>query len=196
MRTLKRDKGFTDAWNKKSALEKAISEGVHGPPVLRPAERRRYLGHLEERVLRGLTVAQVEEPWLYPEIAAAIKDPRAQRLVLSGSVREEAAWEYLELAGEHRLPFTVAVSPRYSGEIGLLVITRPGVDTGEEIKIPPSRSKHLRTLGLSKKLIDAVGREICSQCRRLLEEKAPTELANYGSLSAWSFLIGRKCPAH
>lgn len=176
----------------KSALKQVLHTGMHGPFQLRKKERHQHLGQFRERILKALTFEQIEEKGTYPEIGAALRDPRAKRLLISRQADLNAASEYIRLAREHGILFTTVDSPKYSGELGLIVVATEAVDV-EDITVPSRREK-LLSLGVPPALIDAVGEKICPRCFQLLEERAPGEVINYQRQSLFDRLLGSKCP--
>lgn len=177
---------------RKSALDQALHAGLHGSPQLRKKERRRHLGQFRERIIKALTFEQIEEMGTYPEIAEALQDPRAKRIVISRQADLKAASEYIRLARESGILFTTVDSPKYSGELGLVVVADEAVQVAD-ISVP-SRRKRLQTKGLPEMLIDAVGEKICPRCYRLIEELAPEEKINYRKQSFFDRLLGSNCP--
>ena len=112
----------------KPDLEKYIQYGIHGTPEFKKDERARFLNNFRERVIKALTIKQVEEEGTYREILQAIKDPRACKLIISGDVRLNCAMDYVNLAREHNLQFSISHNPNYKGDIGLVVVGECAVD--------------------------------------------------------------------
>ncbi len=185
------DREARSSFARKSAMEQALQVGMHGVPQLRKKERSQHLGQLRERILKALTYEQIEERGTYPEIAEALEDPRARRLVISSQADLQAASEYIHLARESGVLFTKVDSHKYSGEWGLVVVSEEAVDV-EDISVPLRRER-LRAKGLPEELIDAVGGKICARCFRLLEERAPEEQINYRKQSFFDRPLGAKC---
>lgn len=181
-------------WSRKSEMEKTLSASIWGQPQLRPQEKRQFLGEFRERVLIYLTVEQVEENGTYPEVAQAIKDSRAHKLVLNKKVDLEAAREYIKLARKHRLQFTMVDSPSYSEETGLVVVSSRAEDV-PHIEVP-SRRQRLEEKGLPVSLIEAQGQKICPRCYETLQQLAPEETAHYRRQNFWDRLFQTSCPGH
>ena len=179
------------SWAGKNSLERHVQAGLHGPPQLKKEERRQFLGQFRERILKALTFAQVAEKGTYPEIRAALQDIRAERLVISRRADLSAAGEYIRLARKNGLSFTTVDSPRYEGDIGLVVASGTAVD--EENILVPSRRERLLAKGLPPELIDAAEEKICPSCLRLLREIAPEELPNYRPLTFLDRILNRPC---
>ncbi len=179
-------------WSGKSKLEKTLQAGARGPFQLRRKERQHHLGEFRERLIRALTVEQVEGNGTYPEILEAMSHPRASKLVVSRAVELTAASEYIREAREKGLSFTTVDSPSFKGELGLVVAADDAVNEAE-IAVP-SRKKKLKAKGLPEELIEAVGESLCNRCYELIRERAPEELANYKKQGFFDRLFGSKCP--
>lgn len=178
---------------KKSRLEEKVLEGVYGQPELKAEEKRKFLGEFEERVLRYLTVEQVTEPGIYPEIAAAIKDPGAKKLVIDRQVDLGLAHEYIEMARENNLLFKRVDSPGFKGEVGLVIVSDQAVERKIDEKKVVSRRERLQGKGISDKIIENVGHKLCGSCWSMLADKAPEELSNYQKMSWLDRVTGTKC---
>lgn len=114
--------------NKRSELEEIIAKGIQGDPELKKDERRKHLGELRERILKALTFEEIAEPGTYPEIREAIKDKRAKKIVISQRANLDEAREYIQLARQNGLQFTMVDNPEYTGNIGLVVVSDQAVD--------------------------------------------------------------------
>ncbi|WP_418654991.1 YueI family protein [Anoxybacter fermentans] len=176
---------------RKSNLEKTVEYGLYGTPELKKEERLRYLGEFRERVLKALTVEQVEEPGVYPEILDALCDPRASKLILRRDIDLERARDYLELAKKKKVAFKRVDSPKFKGDIGLVVVSSNAVD--ESHILVEDRKERLRALGLSEDLINAVGKKLCLKCWNKIETLYPKELINYRRITWLESLTGTRC---
>ncbi|MCK8827764.1 YueI family protein [Natroniella acetigena] len=176
----------------KSELERKVGAEAHGGLELKKEERNQYLGEFKERVLKALTVSQVEEEGVYSEIITSIKDSEAKKLIIDSKVSSPAAKEYIKVARENELSFKKVSSPDFKGELGLVVVSDHAVNR-EDIFVE-KRQKRLDKKGVPEKLIDAQGEKICSECYSLLEERAPEELKNYHKITWVDKLFGKNCP--
>jgi len=112
-------------------IEKALKVGYYGVPELNKEEKMNFLGCYRERILKALTKKQIEEPGTYQEILQAIKDSRAKRLVITNDVKMTEAMEYINMAREHNVEFTMVDSDNFTGDIGLVVESDQAVDEKE-----------------------------------------------------------------
>lgn len=179
-------------WSGKSKLERTLQLGARGPLQLRRKERQHHLGEFRERVIRALTVGQVEEKGTYPEILEAMDHPQAAKLVVSRNADLSAASEYIKAAKEKGLHFTTVDSPSFKGELGLVVAANAAADVSQ-IAVP-SRKEKLKAAGIPEEIIAAAGEKICSRCYDLIRERVPEERLNYREQGFFDRLWGHKCP--
>lgn len=178
----------------KSGLERTLQSGIHGAPELRREEKTHYLGEFRERVLRVLTRSQVGEPVVYPEIEAALRDPKAAYMVVHSEISGKALAKYKKLAESAGKPVTSRNDPDFEGEAGLAVVSREAVDA-EQVEVE-SREERLLKRGLPEQLIDAAGQAVCKDCYEKLKELAPEETRHYRLISPISRMFGERCPGH
>ena len=173
-------------------LEKVIEQGIYGPPELRREEKNKYLGVFRERILIALTKEQVEEPGVYPEVISALRDVRASKLVMRRDVDLIRARDYLDLAKKMKVAFKRVDLPGLKGDIGLVIASSSGIDVPDILT--KDRKSRLLELGLSKSLIQAVGKKICVNCWNKLATNYPEELVNYRRITWIDSITGTKCP--
>jgi len=176
---------------KKSRLEEKVIQGVYGKKQLKKEERKRFLGELEERVIRYLTIDQVMEKGTYPEILEAIKYPEAKKLIIDRDIELSAANDYIRLAVENNLLFKRVHSPDFKGDIALIVVSDHAVELDNRKVL--SRTERLQERGISDKIIRNPGARLCEKCWLSLEAKAPEELDNYKKIGFIDKIIGTKC---
>ncbi|MFP4661372.1 MAG: YueI family protein [Halanaerobiales bacterium] len=176
---------------KKSKLEEKITEGVYGKKELKKSEKNRYLGEFKERVIRYLTMDQLLEKGVYPEIIEAVRHPEAKKLIIDRKADLSAANEYVKLASANNLTFKRVDSPDLKGDVALVVVSDHAVDV-EKRKVL-SRAERLKDKGISDKIIENPGAKLCKDCWNELKEKAPEELINYKKITAFDKITGIKC---
>ncbi|HOB35332.1 MAG: YueI family protein [Firmicutes bacterium] len=179
-------------FTEKSLLEQKVLTGLHGAPQLKREERQRYLGQFRERVIKVLTVEQINEPGIYEEIRAAMAHPKARKLLISSRADLAEAAEYIRLARQHNLSFTVVNLPEYKGPIGLVVAADEAVDV-EDIAVP-DRTERLLAAGVPLEVIHSRGQPLCRECMELLRRADPAEVKNYRKLTFLDRLLGHRCP--
>jgi uncharacterized protein YueI len=101
----------------------------------------------------------------------------AKKLIISRKANLDSAKEYIKLARENGLSFKKVGSPEFKGEIALVVVSDHAVNI-EDIKVIAKEDK-FKELGLSVKLLNKVGSEICGKCYEDISKKAPEELINF-----------------
>ncbi|QDR81278.1 YueI family protein [Sporomusa termitida] len=181
-------------WVQKDKLEQALMVGMHRAPELKHDEKIYYLGEFKERVLKKLTKKQVLEAAVYPEIIQSLKDPRANKLIIDGSLSGSSVQKYRKLARKLGVPNTERSDPEFKGDTGLIIVSDQAVAV-EDITIP-ERSIRLEELGLSSALARAAGRKLCKTCLQKVAAIDKNELINYRKLTWADRLCGDRCPGH
>ncbi|MFP4016868.1 MAG: YueI family protein [Halanaerobiales bacterium] len=175
----------------KSNLEEKVLEGVHGKKELKKSEKDRYLGEFEERVIRYLTMDQLLEKGVYPEIIDAVRHPEAKRLIIDRKADLSAANDYVKLASANNLTFKRVDSPELKGDIALVVVSDHAVDVDNRKVL--SRARRLKDKGISDRIIENPGAKLCKDCWKELNDKAAEELVNYKKITAFDKMTGTKC---
>lgn len=178
----------------KDKVEQALLVGLHGAPELNYDEKMQYLGEFKERILRILTKAQVGEKGIYPEILQALKDERADKMLINGSIDYSIMEKYKVLATQYNKISTVRNDPKFQGDTGLIVISNEAVDV-KDITVE-DRSSRLHRLGVSPELIAAAGQKVCKECIDQIAKADENELINYRQLTWFDRLSGDRCPVH
>ncbi|WP_246025999.1 YueI family protein [Peribacillus cavernae] len=109
-------------------IDDYLQEGIHGKKVLKPEERKKYLGTLRERVVVVLTRAQVREATTYPEIARLLKENYKATLLLNGAMNYSDLAKYIALASKIKAPYKIIASPEHTSELGLVLASDTAVD--------------------------------------------------------------------
>ena len=175
----------------KSKLEQQAATGVQGGLELKKDEKAKFLGQFKERVLKALTFEQIEQAGVYPEIAEAIKDERADKLIINRNVDNEAAKEYINLSREFGLSFKRVQSPEFVGNIGLIVASAQAVKV-DNVLLDNSKQDEKN---LPESILAAKGQKICGDCYNKVKDIAPEKVSNYKKLSIIDKLLGVECAA-
>ncbi|GEM_PF-298832 len=178
----------------KDKVEQALLVGLHGAPELKYDEKVQYLGEFRERIIKKLTTAQVREKGIYSEILQALEDPRADKLIINGSINYRVIEKYKSLAARCKKISTVRSDPSFQGDTGLIVISDEAVDI-QDIEVE-DRSSRLRRLGIPLALIEAAGQKVCKDCMEQIAEADEYEKINYRQLTWIDRLTGDTCPGH
>lgn len=175
----------------KNELEKIISAGFQGTLEIKKEERNLHLGQFKERVLKALTLEQVEERVIYPEIRKVLAEERVSKLIINAKASAEAEERYRAEAKKFAVPFLSISSPEFKGPVGLVVVSDEAVDC-PEIKVV-SREERLLKKGIPLEIIKGVGQKLCPKCYQKLINQAPEEEENYQVINWWEKLLGEKC---
>lgn len=117
---------MTSNWNDKSELEKTVAAGIHGTPQLKAAERRRHLGFFRERIIQAVTFDQIKTRAGIAGINSALKDARADELVIHNKARM-AAINCIAEARKAGVDFTITSDPKLIGDIAVIVAAKTAV---------------------------------------------------------------------
>jgi len=118
----------------KSEMEQTVAVGIKGAPELKYEEKKRHLGEFRERILKLLTIAQVMEDKIYPEIIEALQDKRATKMLINGDIAYKFRSKYQKIAHELGKSYTIVHDPELKGDAGLVVAGDQAVDV-ENINI-------------------------------------------------------------
>lgn len=174
----------------KDKLEQYLIKG-QGISELKKEEKALFLGQFRERILKALTIPQLQEPGTYKEIEEAIKDTRASKLIINRRADLKKAAEYIRLAKANNVSFTTIEGESIKGTLGLVVAADYAIDV-EDILIKDRRDK-LLSAGLPEALVDNPGQKLCKDCYEKLRKLAPQELKNYKPITLLDRLTGTKC---
>ncbi|MCG8400180.1 MAG: YueI family protein [Firmicutes bacterium] len=176
----------------KGELERTLLAGMHGPPELKRAEKRRHLGEFRERVMVLLTKKQVMEPGVYPEVVRALEDKQASGVLLNGEISFNHTAKYEKLAADMGKKSTIVHDPDFKGQAGLEVVSDQAVDVAD-IKVR-GREERLKELGMSEKLIRCAGKKVCTNCYGTITEADSREAINYRKMTSGDYFWGERCP--
>jgi uncharacterized protein YueI len=115
-------------WLERPPVEKAITLTDEGAPQLSEEEREKFLGHPRERIVKAFTRSQARSEENRDEIEAALLDPRASAVYISGDIGTELALAWQEAALGMGVPARITDSPKYKGDIGLVVASDEALD--------------------------------------------------------------------
>lgn len=111
--------------SKFSDIDRALFTGIHGKPVIKKEERKRYLGELKERVIAFLTFEEMAKRGVDSRIITALKNPNVSHVVISGKVAlKDWAKEYVDYANEKDIPSRFTSDPEHVGNIGMIVVEK------------------------------------------------------------------------
>ena len=125
----------------KSDLDEYLQQGIYGPKVTNPDERRKFLGTIRERIEVALTQAQVMEKAIYPEVEKKMKAYSQTHLFLNGHMDYRYLSKYIKKANQCNIHYTIVTNKEYHSEIGLVLAHEKAVDR-EDIYITAKNQVH------------------------------------------------------
>ena len=117
-------------WKDKNELENTEAVGIHGAPVLRPEETRRYLGALLERVILAVTFEQRRTKAGLQVMVEALQDPRGGELLIHDAARG-TAMPLIAEARRRGVDCTIVSNPDFVGEVAAALVAAEAVDIPE-----------------------------------------------------------------
>ena len=120
----------------KSDLDEYLQQGIYGPKVTNPDERRKFLGTIRERIEVALTQSQVMEKVIYPEVEVKMKAYSQTHLFLNGHIDYSYLSKFIKKADLYKINYTIVTNKEYNSEIGLVLAHENAVDK-EDIYVTP-----------------------------------------------------------
>lgn len=124
-----------------SKLDDYLQQGIHGQKEINPAERKKFLGTLRERVVLALTQPQVREKDIYKEVEDAIKANPDATVLLNGNMNYTYLSKYIKLCNQHHVTNSIVTNKEHNSEIGLVVTMDFAVDK-EEIYVSQTKIEY------------------------------------------------------
>ena len=112
----------------KSDLDEYLQQGIYGPKVTNPDERRKFLGTIRERIEVALTQSQVMEKVIYPEVEVKMKAYSQTHLFLNGHIDYSYLSKFIKKADLYKINYTIVTNKEYNSEIGLVLAHENAVD--------------------------------------------------------------------
>lgn len=184
----------TRNWSEKSEVERTLLAAINEAPQIKADEKREYLGVFREQVLVKLSLAQVLERAIYPEVLHALKDHRAVKMIYNGDLSVSALEKYRSAAKTLGVPCNMVMGEEFDEDSGLVVASNDAVNI-ESVK-PQSRTARLLAAGLSQAQIDATGKAVCTTCYNKIIQANADEKVNYTQFQWIDRMLGEECPAH
>ncbi|WP_161993110.1 YueI family protein [Sediminibacillus terrae] len=112
----------------KENIDNYLEEGMYGAKQTKPAERKRYLGTLRERILLALDKSQVMQQEGFEELAAEMKANPEAKLLLNGKINSRFFKEYKKIARQHNIRYTAVTNKQAETDIGAILTSQSAVD--------------------------------------------------------------------
>ncbi|KKK36107.1 hypothetical protein WQ57_21255 [Mesobacillus campisalis] len=115
----------------KQNVDDYLQQGIHGPKEIKPAERRRFLGTLRERVVVALTQGEVMGKKVQPELGMIFMENSEAHLYLNGNIPYSALSKYIKAAEDQGIAYTIVTNKEYNSEYGLVLAYDHAIDKEE-----------------------------------------------------------------
>lgn len=112
-------------------MDDYLQRGFYGAKETKPAERRKFLGTIRERIVIALTQEQVRESGIYQQVEEALKGNREARLYLNGHMYYEELSKYVKVASKYHVDFTIVTNKNHQSKIGLVLAYDYAIDKDE-----------------------------------------------------------------
>ncbi|WP_431801182.1 YueI family protein [Halobacillus andaensis] len=124
---------------KKANVDDYLQEGIYGSRQTKPAERKKYLGTLRERVVLVLTKGQVMQEEGIEEFAGQMKQHKDASLLLNGEISYRFRKPYRSLADEHNIHHTTVSDQEMDTDIGAVLTVDYAIEK-EQIHVQPKEA--------------------------------------------------------
>lgn len=158
-------------------------------------ERNMYLGEYKERVLAAITMLQVQEKGIYPEIVRAIESKEATKVLISRELGFDFAKKYISLAKQKKIPCKLVDSLVNTGKIGLIVAADDAIT--DDISYNPvvlTRKEKFENAKLPSIYFESLEKEICNFHLEVIKRELPEYLGNFKEIGFLDKCFGTKCP--
>ena len=158
------------------------------------AERTRYLGEFKERVIVALTKEQVAENEMYIEVANAMKNKEATKMIFSREVPLEKIERYIKKAEEAQIQHKSVDGLLYFGDVGLIIAADDALkDPIEDVFIASIPDKFSKKR-LNQIYYQSFNKKICQFHLKVIKDEMPEYEDEYQEMSFVDKLFGMKCP--
>lgn len=110
------------------SVEDILEQGIHGVKEINPAERRKFLGTLRERIVLALLQSEVRAKTIDPKVKALFEEHQEAKLFLNGNVAYSDLSKYMKAANQYGITYTIVNNKEYNSEIGLVLAYDDAVD--------------------------------------------------------------------
>ncbi|MBP1914714.1 YueI family protein [Lederbergia galactosidilytica] len=129
-------------------IDDYLEKGMYGEKQIKPAERKKYLGTLRERIVVALTKGQVMEQGTYPEVVQLMKENPKATLLLNGDLDYSYISDYIAIARNNQIAFSIINNHTADTNIGLVLTYNHAIEKDEifiskkkEQQQPPTKKK-------------------------------------------------------
>ncbi|MFG6116564.1 YueI family protein [Halobacillus sp. MO56] len=105
----------------KKDVDDYLQEGIYGARETKPAERKRFLGTLRERIVLALTKGQVMKNKGLDDLEREIKANPKAKLLLNGNISYRFLKDYKAVADKHGMHHTTISNRETQTDIGAVL---------------------------------------------------------------------------
>ena len=158
------------------------------------ADRTRYLGEFKERVIVALTKEQVAEDEIYIEVANAMKNREATKMIFSREVPLEKIERYIKKAEEAQIQHKSVDGLLYFGDVGLIIVADDALKAPIEDVFVKRIADKFSEKRLNPIYYQSFNKKICQFHLKVIREEMPEYKDEYQEISFVDKLFGMKCP--
>ena len=158
------------------------------------AERTRDLGECKERVIVALTKEQVAEDEIYIEVANAMKNREATKMIFSREVPLEKIERYIKKAEEAQIQHKSVDGLLYFGDVGLIIAADDALKAPIEDVFVKSIADKFSEKRLNQIYYQSFSKKICQFHLKVIKEEMQEYKDEYQEISFVDKLFGMKCP--
>ena len=158
------------------------------------ADRTRYLGEFKERVIVALTKEQVAEDEIYIEVANAMKNREATKMIFSREVPLEKIERYIKKAEEAQIQHKSVDGLLYFGDVGLIIAADDALKAPIEDVFVKSIADKFSEKRLNPIYYQSFNKKICQLHLKVIKEEMQEYKDEYQEISFVDKLFGMKCP--
>ena len=157
-------------------------------------EKNVFLGEYKERVLAALTVEQVREKGIYPEIEKALEDKEAKKMIISREMDFNDIKKYINLAQKKNISYKMIDSLLYTGKIGLVVASDDALSNPPENPVVKNKAEIFQEKNLPAIYCQSMGCKICEFHREIIKKELPEYENSYKEISFIDSILGTRSP--
>jgi uncharacterized protein YueI len=158
------------------------------------ADRTRYLGEFKERVIVALTKEQVAEDEIYIEVANAMKNREATKMIFSREVPLEKIERYIKKAEEAQIQHKSVDGLLYFGDVGLIIAADDALKAPIEDVFVKRIADKFSEKRLNPIYYQSFNKKICQFHLKVIKEEMQEYKDEYQEISFVDKLFGMKCP--
>ena len=110
------------------SVEDILEQGIHGVKEINPAERKKFLGTLRERIVIALLQSEVRAKVIDPKVKSLFEAHKDAKLFLNGNIAYADLSKYMKAANDYSIVYTIVNNKEYNSEIGLVLAYDYAID--------------------------------------------------------------------